>query len=279
MFRAPERIAIVSTPRSGNTWLWMMLQEAIEAEGVAVYEPSQIDWEALGRRAVLQLHWWPTEGLRDILAREGFRTVTLARHPLAVLVSILNFSAFENTERWLGGKGGDESGIIGVSPSSEAFVDYATSARARALLGISLEWSEVERSPCVRYEEMKRDPAGTVGRLLEELGFAARTDLGEIAKRKSLDALKRGSRNQHFWKGDPDLWRSVMTAPVANRIAEAHSDLFERLDYVCDPDGSLTKDRATEAWLHLAVTSASEQVQRLQADLARLEEDLRAAER
>lgn len=45
--KTPLRIAIVSTPRSGNTWLRLMLGRFYDAAQIAVFEPSDINWAAL----------------------------------------------------------------------------------------------------------------------------------------------------------------------------------------------------------------------------------------
>src|SRR6185295_14663912 len=98
------RIAVVSTPRSGNSWLRRMLAESLQLEENAVHRPEDVDWPELPERAVLQIHWRPDRDFVSRLEQHAFRPVVIARHPLDTLISILAFSQHENsTKHWLDG--------------------------------------------------------------------------------------------------------------------------------------------------------------------------------
>ena len=58
------RVAIVSTPRSGNTWLRHLLMRLYDIPGLAVHSPAELDWALLPDRCVFQLHWPPTVAFR-----------------------------------------------------------------------------------------------------------------------------------------------------------------------------------------------------------------------
>jgi hypothetical protein len=60
----------------------------------------------------------------------------LARHPLDVLVSMLNFIRHEPlTARWLEGNAEIPKTLVGQAPTSENFLNYAMSWGAENLLG------------------------------------------------------------------------------------------------------------------------------------------------
>src|SRR5690606_3590182 len=75
------RIAVLSTPRSGNTWLRHLLASLFDLWQHAVHRPSDLDWDALPERAVVQLHWHRVEPLVSLVEQHRFRVAVLARHP------------------------------------------------------------------------------------------------------------------------------------------------------------------------------------------------------
>ncbi len=85
--------------------------------------------------------------------------MTVCRHPLDVLISILHFSSVQtSTGSWLDGRGGDESTIAQATPSSVEFLDYAVSMRADILLSVSRQWKMVRDCLAVQYENLVENP-------------------------------------------------------------------------------------------------------------------------
>ena len=116
------RIALVSTPRSGNTWLKRILAQVLHLAKLAVHRPGDLDWQALPDRVIVQIHWLPDAEFTSLLRQHGFQRIVLARHPLDVLISILAFSQHDSTTlQWLDGVGGDECILEGASPTSDTF--------------------------------------------------------------------------------------------------------------------------------------------------------------
>ncbi len=249
----PFRIAVVSTPRSGNTWFRRLVATTYAIEEWEVHSPDEVDWARLSSRCILQLHWHRVEPFTSLLDRHQFRVVVLSRHPLDVLVSILHFAPHEpQTARWLEGEGGNEVPIFDVPPSSRAFLEYATGPRAAALLGVSHEWRQAIGCHCIRYEDLVRDPAAELRRLGEVLGRpAAPETIARAIAANSLENLRATSQNQHFWNGQPGLWKALIPAAEARRIARAHSTVFEGGGYQCDPDENLDHGRADANWFQL----------------------------
>ena len=110
------RIAVVSTPRAGNTWVRHLLGAAYCIPHLARHAMADADWAALPPEVVLQLHWRRTPDFVAKLNEHGFRVITVARHPLDVLISILHFCIYESeSDQWLLGAGGSEAEIFGAS--------------------------------------------------------------------------------------------------------------------------------------------------------------------
>jgi hypothetical protein len=247
--RDAVRIAVVSTPRSGNTWLRHLLCDLYGLEPLVLDAPSDRDWETFPQRCLLQIHYHRSEEFVRLLDRHGFRVVTMARHPLDILISILHFAnADARTHAWLYGEGGDERPIIGAKPRSEAFLSYATGPRARALLGITAEWWRRPGVHSLRYHDLVADPVAELARLVDELGLRPRIDPADAAAMSSRDRMRSKTSANHVWKGTPGHWRRLLTTHEARRIINVHRDLFEALNYGCDPDPDLDGGQADDYW-------------------------------
>jgi hypothetical protein len=228
------KLVLVSTPRSGNTWLRHILAGMYQLEQYAVHTPESIDWAALPPRCIVQLHWHNTPEFAQLVAGHGFQVVTICRHPLDVLLSILQFAPHEpQTANWLAGAGGDESSIYYQSPSSPAFLAYATSARAAALLSVTPDWWHAPGLVRVRYEDLVNQTEATLHSLTGQFG-PAQADIKTVLEPLHIDKLRLTTTNHHFWKGQPGLWREMIPMDAAVKMAQAHQGVLESLDYPLD---------------------------------------------
>jgi hypothetical protein len=249
------RLLIVSTPRVGNTWTRTLLNKVYRFNEVpkgelAVHDPADVPWNDLPARCILQLHWHRTEPFTALLRQHRFRTLTLVRHPLDVLVSILQLSQHtRETGCWLKSENGDESSIRGISPRSDAFLEYATGPRAKALLSVSLEWWDAPRVLKARYEDLVADPSGGFRRITSALGPVDAPKLEEAIASCAIDRLVTADNAPHFWQGKPGLWKSLIPADQAHEITAAHEKVFRTFGYKCDPDYNLTPTQAEANWL------------------------------
>lgn len=248
------RVAVVSTPRSGNMWLRRLLVGALGAEERSAHTPGEVDWDGLPERVVLQLHWHRSRAFRAQLRRHGFEVVVLARHPLDVLVSILHFAPHEpQTNRWLDGEAGGEQLLAGAAPLDPAFLAYGLSPRARALLSVTPEWWERRGTAAsVRYEELVAQPAVELERILARLSAEPLRPAADAVRAASFGRLRAEAANLHFWRGEPGHWRRLLTPDVAGPLAAAHAPLLARLGYDAGPAGLPTAAAAAELWASLA---------------------------
>lgn len=247
-----DRIALLSTPRSGNFWLRGLLAASFGLEQIAVHRPWELLDRELPARCIVQVHWPCEPELRAFLGEHHFRPAVILRHPLDVLISILQFAPHEpQTACWMDGEGGDESAILGVSPCSREFLDYATGPRAAALLSLSRQWWR--RRGCVgfRFEDLVERTEAELVRGCGRLGEVPTGAIPDAIEANTLSRLRGSSHNHHFWQGKPGLWRSLIPPRAAREIAEAHRELFAPLGYRCDPDESLDVPRAEANWARL----------------------------
>jgi hypothetical protein len=247
------KLAVISTPRSGNTWLRYLLASVYGLEQHAVHEPAAFDWNGAADNCIVQMHWHRSEQLLDLLKRNQFKVVTIGRHPLDVLISILHFSKNEpQTRSWLLGEGGDETAIHGRSPLSPEFLAYALSPRAEALLAVSAEWWAQDEVTSTRYEDLVADPAQTLNAICARLG-AVKNDPEAAVGALTLEKLRPTSFNDHFWQGRPGLWRQLLPSVVAGPILKMHARILSTLGYIEEEsDQALDAQTAAAAWAQVA---------------------------
>ena len=260
------RIAVVSTPRTGNTWLRHLLTTLYDLSGIVANGPADVDWASLPDRCVLQIHWRPHAEFRERLRQYGFRVVVMARHPIDVLISILHFAVLEPTGRWLEGEGGNEHSILGAMPRSNAFLDYAAGPRAAALLAVSQEWWRQVDCFRVQYEKLVQGTGPILHDLIAWLGESPRKSVEQAVTANTLNKLRSQTQvNHHFWQGRPDLWRTLLTVAEASRLFKTHAELFGELGYTCEASPSLDGQNADANWIKLAWSDLADDLQNVRA--------------
>lgn len=242
------RLALISTPRSGNTWLRALLAGLYDLQQFAVHDPASVDWANLPARSIVQVHWPRTDVLANTLAANDIRVVTIARHPLDVLISILHFSRREpQTRHWLLGEGDGELDIRGRSPGDTRFQSYAVGTRAGDLLAVTPQWWNEPGVVRARYESLVTSTEDALRSFERAMGSAV-VDVRAVVDSQTLAALRPTSRNDHFWQGRPGLWQSLLTKEQAEAISQAHPGVFDTLGYSIERAALPGKASAAEAW-------------------------------
>jgi hypothetical protein len=227
-----------------------MLAAALGVYQTAAHSPEEINWPGLPPRCIVTVHWHYNAGFEEFLNAHGFVPIVTARNPLDVLISILHLAKHEPaTARWLCGEAGDERLLAEAGPVSPEFLQYALGPRARVLLEVSREWA-ARGFPVVRYEDVTADPAAVLGSLIASLGEVPAAPLQQIVADHSLDQLRRFSEH-HFWRGQPGLWRALLTKEIRTAIAHRHASVFEALGYDCDAAAAPSAEEAQDAWRRL----------------------------
>jgi hypothetical protein len=245
---------------------------------IVVDAPDEVDWAELPARCVLQLHWAPERTLVKQLRRHRFQLVTLSRHPFDVLLSILHFATvWQKTASWFGGRSGDESAIVGATPSSSEFLQYATGPRARALLSISPEWSRIEGCTVVSYERLVADPLRELTRAQGLVEGVTEPEIRESIRLNSIEALRSLVENQHYWRGRPGHWKRLIPGTIAEPIFADLRESFTTFGYGCDPDETLTRARADANWFSLELATLRQELCEARRQLRKSQGDLELA--
>lgn len=247
------RLAIVATPRGGNTWLRLLLSDLLDVQPLAVHDPDDCPWDNLPPRFSLTVHWHRTRAFEELLARHSFRIIGIHRHPLDTLISILHLSHHDVQYEWLRGEGGSEDCIVGAMPLSRASYKYGASRRAAALLKVNLEWFGHPARYELCYEHLVERTEDELTGLFDWLGEAPRRSVRDVMAERSLSANQKNfaAHSHFFWKGQPGLWRSLLCRVQPELLAQAHWQSFARFGYLCDPDLDLTAAQADANWIKL----------------------------
>jgi hypothetical protein len=229
-------------------------------EEIPVHHPSEIDWENIPGRCVIQIHWAPWPKFVARLEREAIRVVVLARHPLDVLMSWLNLALYSHLEGLCNGDVCKECAIVGVLPRSDAFLRYAQGEEGKLLLGYSTAWWDRAGVIRARYEDLVADPEAGFARIVAEVGEEPRVPITDVVATTSITQSKPAQKawHYHYWQGQPGLWRSMLPAAEARAIAAANREPFETLGYACDPDEALEGQVADQNWLQLQLETTRE---------------------
>lgn len=243
----PLRLALISTPRSGTTWVRLLLTQIYQLDQIVVHRPRDFDWSELPQRCIVHAHVAPSPGLLEKLAASALSVITLARHPLDILISHLQFAQHRSAP-WT-------QTLKGATPTSERFIRFATSANNVGSLSLSRDWWQVAGVLKLRYEHLVADPTHEMESLARRLGHSPVNPISEAVRQTSLDRLIATERRRgHYWQGRPGLWRSLLPAVEARLISEAHHQSLEFWGYTVDPDPVLTTKKADRMWNSLAIS-------------------------
>jgi hypothetical protein len=262
----------VGTPRSGHTWLRKLLASIYSLEKFGIHKLEELDWENLPPRMALQVHRHPTESFRALLRTHGFHVVSPARHPLDLLISMLNYIQYTpDPPRWTSASGKGECTLVRAAPLSEEFLQFAcgeipdhlfTSTgpwwqTPTELLAITSQWWQTPGTICLRYEDLVNEPVATLAKICARISPDLKRSIEDVVTATTMDELRAayGDYHFHFWQGRPGHWKALLTAQVVGRIAAAHPEMFQPLGYECAADLELTPAQADLNWYRLQFES------------------------
>lgn len=245
---AVSRIAVVGSPRSGNSWIRSTIAGALEMQEIAVHNYLDVTFP-LPDKCFLQIHWYREPNFQAWLRTNQFRVLTVARHPLDVLVSALHYIRYEpGTSRWLEGNTNLPGDLANASPSSHEFLEYALSTGAEDLLSITYQWWSDPQTMRLRYEDVVASPEKVLGAKVALLGGDS-SKVPSLLDHLSMEKM-RATPNRHGWQGRPGLWRRLIVPQDAFRIYKRHRRVFDCLDYPIRPY-FLTRSIANRNWTQL----------------------------
>jgi hypothetical protein len=230
------RILVVSTPKTGNTWVKNLLASVY---GLPIREVSQTfnedECAAFGPRWISQQHFYPTARLMKWARAHDVVFVTTIRHPADVLVSLFHYTADYGADDELLNAIRADNGTYG--PSVTSYVRDAFFL----LLNQSIAWMRADCSHVVRYEELWHDPPRVLSNLARQIRPVSSEMVERAVERCDIDLMRKGAIGQakrFFRKGGAGGWRSVLPSDIVDllRASDPYPSQFEALGYSVDAD-------------------------------------------
>jgi len=231
------RILILSTPKTGNTWLRHLLGGVYRLP--QFYLPPDFDCAALdgaGNRWVTHYHTRPNPQLLAWIREHRPVVITTIRHPGDVLISLYhhlhNFRSGELDPDFLHRmlSAGFERTHMTTDSSGQPF---------SADLACSLEWMAYEETHVVRYEDLRADTVGTLRALTARISPATDERIAAAIEMCDLDLMRKmaGTYAGFFREGGIGSWRDKLPAETVDalRNTEPYASQLGALGYSMDP--------------------------------------------
>jgi hypothetical protein len=134
------RIALVGSPRCGNNWVRRVMSDVLGYPHFAAHSVEEFPKE-LPPDCILNIHALNEPPDNAFFEKHSCKIIVLARHPLDIFVSVLQFARYEpSVHKWLDGSCRIPSDAATLCPDDASFVDWMTGAGAKRLLSVSLSW-------------------------------------------------------------------------------------------------------------------------------------------
>lgn len=229
------KIAIVSTPKTGNTWLKLLLSEIYGLPMISLPPAlSPNGWEDFGARWVSHQHYLPDPALLAWGKKQGVVFVTSVRHPADVLVSLRHYLATRGDTQL--GEPADPEHLVGDPGTS--FGSHARAYVERGffyLLQNSISWICGGWSLPVRYEDLYERPLETLRELTGRIHPVSDERLQRAIDRCAIGRLQKRSQSdrQFFRRGGSGGWRTELPADLQSLLfsTEPYRTQLELLGY------------------------------------------------
>jgi hypothetical protein len=256
---AQLKILILSTPKTGNTWLEALLSAIYDLPIVEIsgtwddygYHFNAEEADALGARWIAHHHFSNDSDIVRWSQDRGVIIVTTLRHPADTIVSLYHYA-----RNYADGLPGQPKILDFVTHDSNLFDpdrDRAAIDREKLaeylhtayfhLLAISRDWIDSGHTRAVRYEDLWLDPVRTLTVLTATISTVptGRIERAIAASDISLMRQTAGENAKFFRKGGTGSWRTQLPPEINDilRHEEPYPMLFSQLGYTMDPDDPL----------------------------------------
>jgi len=239
------RILMLSTEKTGNTWLKHLLSNIYDL--VMPYlgpDFSEGEMERLGRAWVTHQHFFAERAPLEWADANGTRLVTMIRHPADILVSLYHYCCnyaelYERDFRIIRAMDLDAEAPRAAANSPNHIVDgeliRALQDRLIADLNISISWIVSEQAIVMTYEDLRTDPLSTLGKLCSLIRPVTEERIARAITSCELNVLRKKTdvHSKFFRRGLTGEWRSELPKDVIRtfRDEEPFKSQFAFLGY------------------------------------------------
>jgi hypothetical protein len=245
------KILIVSTPKTGNTWLRNLLAAIYDAP--MREPPANVDLAALddlGSRWVAHQHYFPFPDLVTWAQTRNVVTITLSRHPGDILVSLAHYIHNYTNHPHMDPDLRPFFADIDQAATDGRMGDSAAATYLRFLderffhdLNVSISWMQMQNPIYVRHEDLWLDPSATLRTLTDQIHPVSAESIERAIDRCEIDLLRAipGNDRAFFREGRIGGWRAALPPRVAAHLRreEPYPSQIATLGYTFDPDDPL----------------------------------------
>jgi hypothetical protein len=243
------KILVTSTPKTGNNWIKQLLAAAYHLPMGKLQEPfvaGQLD--GLGDRWIGHQHYYPTQELLDWIAARNVVVVTTARHPGDVLVSL--YYHIRNRQHGPGDRVGRATTMESDRRGPGKYTAKYVRQEFFLVLDVSIAWMRSGSSLIVRYEDMWRDPVGTLTELTSQIAPLSQDRIVRAVAQCQIGKLRGmyDPKGRFFRKGTIGNWVQELPDEIKElfRRYEPYPTQFATLGYTMDPSDPLISAPAQE---------------------------------
>ncbi len=234
------RILIVSTPKTGNTWVKHLLANIYDLPIVTPgnsFDAAEV--KAMGPRWVSHQHYGVRTDLIECGRQNNIVFVTTFRHPCDALVSKFHF--VRNLGNRLQFADVDRSPVMGLDQDriGKNTASYVLDGFSISL-DISLGWLRSGESLLIRYEDLKRDPVAALQVLTDAIRSVPPHTIERAVEMCSIDQMRKmeGMEPRFFRQGQVGGWRSELPTQIIDifRHTPPYPSQFKELGYSLEED-------------------------------------------
>lgn len=235
------KILIVSTPKTGNTWLKHLLSTIYDLPIVDLaLSPNELPKHRYGSRWIAHQHYYASQEVIAWARRHQVVLLTTVRHPGDVLLSLYHHVKNDPTSKNYGVE------VMLIEPDEQKVPERLylfVRGFFYVVLNISLTWMRSGVSQVVRYEDLWRDPVATLLRVATQIAPVSRDQVERAVEQCDIAMLRRMARSakSFFRQGSVGNWRYEVPAETLAlfREYEPYPTQFAAYGYTLDPGDPL----------------------------------------
>jgi hypothetical protein len=233
MARSSLKILIVSTPRTGNTWIKYCLSLIYDLP-VVDFSPPEFwrpfdahPYDQLGRRWIAHQHLLPFESLVRWARDRGVVLITTIRHPADTLVSLYHYvrnfrectPIEDETIRLLttSSKKGKADNELPAHEDLQAYVRE----KFFKTLHFSIAWLQRRLSYGIRYEDLWDKPFETIRALTDQISPVPHEHILVCLEKCQLEQMRKDAQADaaFFRGGGVGNWKTSLPTPIICMLA------------------------------------------------------------
>lgn len=235
------RIVIAGPPKTGNMWLKCLLGRAYGLRWLRPHEtPARPDVEALETwllasrypdDSIFHQHYDYSPRIAELLAPSGSRLVTIVRDPYDAFVSTYYTLQLHAESQNLKGRKFTE--LMGRSLDDPEVVSFLRNGGYRNNLEKARDWVLSGDAIALRYEDLSRDPLGTLRAATAQIGPVSDEQLKIAIDYCTADRMRERSKGgrTHVRSATVGDSREKLNAEHFAAFRDAYGDVIAELGY------------------------------------------------